>query len=146
MGNIKIFADSTCDLSPDLIKKYNIGIIPLCIVLDEKSYYDGLEITPDEIYAWSDERKTTPKTAAVTFDKTFEILLFMLEEYSREITRADLEFLELPKGVVSTLDFLISSIVKIQKGQRIALGLDDGFVEDTTPQINIIEGVNESRI
>ena len=80
------------------------------------------------------------------YDKTFEILLFMLEEYSREITRADLEFLELPKGVVSTLDFLISSIVKIQKGQRIALGLDDGFVEDTTPQINIIEGVNESRI
>ena len=51
-----------------------------------------------------------------------------------------------PKGVVSTLDFLISSIVKIQKGQRIALGLDDGFVEDTTPQINIIEGVNESKI
>ena len=74
MGNIKIFADSTCDLSPDLIKKYNIGIIPLCIVLDEKSYYDGLEITPDEIYAWSDERKTTPKTAAVTFDKTLELL------------------------------------------------------------------------
>ena len=80
------------------------------------------------------------------YDKAFEILLFMLEEYSREVTRADLEFLELPKGVVSTLDFLISSIVKIQKGQRIALGLDDGFVEDTTPQINIIEGVNESKI
>lgn len=74
MSNIKILADSTCDLSPELIQKYDIGIIPLCIVLDEKSYYDGLEITPDEIYTWSDEHKTTPKTAAVTFDKTLEVM------------------------------------------------------------------------
>ena len=80
------------------------------------------------------------------YDKTFDILLFMLEEFSKEITRADLEFLELPKGVIASLDFLISSIIKVQKGQRLALGLDDGFVEDTTPQINIIEGVSESKI
>ncbi|MBE6547881.1 MAG: DegV family protein [Ruminococcaceae bacterium] len=74
MNNIKILADSTCDLSPELISKYNIGIIPLCIVLDDKSYYDGLEITPDEIYTWSDEHKTTPKTAAASFDKTLDSL------------------------------------------------------------------------
>lgn len=72
MNNIKILADSTCDLSPEQIRKYNIGIIPLCIVLNEKSYYDGLEITPDEIYAWSNENKTTPKTAAMSFDKAME--------------------------------------------------------------------------
>ena len=69
MKKVKIIADSTCDLSKELIEKYNITIVPLCIVLDEKSYFDGEDITPDEIYAWSDEKKTTPKTAAVTFDR-----------------------------------------------------------------------------
>ena len=72
MKKVRIVADSTCDLSAELVEKYGITIVPLCIVLDGKSYFDGLEITPDEIYAWSDEHKTTPKTAAISFDKTLE--------------------------------------------------------------------------
>ena len=79
MKKIKIVADSTCDLSKELIEKYDISIIPLCIVLDGKSYYDGAEITPDEIYAWSDENKTTPKTAAISFDKALEVLKPIME-------------------------------------------------------------------
>ena len=39
--NVKIVADSTCDLSADLIKKYDITIIPLCIVMGENSYFAG---------------------------------------------------------------------------------------------------------
>lgn len=65
---VKIFADSTCDLSDELIKKYDITIVPLCIVLDGKSYYDRLEITPKDIFKWADENKKTPKTAAITFE------------------------------------------------------------------------------
>lgn len=61
---IRILSDSTCDLSPELIEQYDIRIIPLNIVLDGKSYEDGLDITPDKIYAWADENKTVPKTAA----------------------------------------------------------------------------------
>ncbi len=71
---VKIIADSTCDLSPELIEKYGIAIVPLCIVLDGKSYYDGLEITPEQIYEWSDKNKATPKTAAISFDKTVEVM------------------------------------------------------------------------
>lgn len=61
---IKIISDSTCDLSPELIKRYNIRILPLNIVLDGKSYEDGRDIAPDAIYAWADENKKVPKTAA----------------------------------------------------------------------------------
>lgn len=64
MSRVKILADSTCDLSPELLQKYEIDILPLNIVLDEKSYLDGAEITPDEIYRWADANQTTPKTAA----------------------------------------------------------------------------------
>lgn len=80
------------------------------------------------------------------YDKTLEILRFILDEYSRELTRADIEFLEMPKNSIATLDFLISSIGKVQKGQRLALGLDENEFEDTAPQINIVEGLTEEKI
>ena len=48
---VKIISDSTCDLSPDLLQKYDIDILPLHILLGEKEYRDGRDITPDEIFA-----------------------------------------------------------------------------------------------
>lgn len=74
MSKVQIVADSTCDLPADLKEKYNIVTIPLCIILDDKSYYDGEEITPAEIYEWSDKNRTTPKTAAVSYEHSLEIL------------------------------------------------------------------------
>ena len=71
---IKIAADSTCDLSRELIDKYKISIIPLHIVLDDKEYKDGVDITPDEIYAWSDKNSTTPKTSAVGFEDAMKAM------------------------------------------------------------------------
>ena len=80
------------------------------------------------------------------YDKSLEVLTFILNEYFHELTRADIEFLEMPKNSISVLDFLISSISKVQKGQRIALGLDEDEFEDTSPQINIVEGLCEEKI
>ena len=73
-------------------------------------------------------------------------ILAILEEYSRELTRADIDFLEMPKNAVATMDFIISSIGKIQKGQRLALGLDNELPENIEPEINIIEGLSEEKI
>ena len=44
--NIKISADSTCDLSPALIAQYGIGITPLYIVRGEETLRDGVDIVP----------------------------------------------------------------------------------------------------
>lgn len=82
--NVKIVADSTCDLSADLIEKYDITIIPLCIVMGENSYFDGIETTPEKIYKWADANKTTPKTAAVTLDNAASLLKPFMDE-GREI-------------------------------------------------------------
>ena len=40
---VRIFSDSTCDLGKELIDRYSVTIIPLCVVMGEKSYYDGEE-------------------------------------------------------------------------------------------------------
>ena len=69
---IRIISDSTCDLSKELIEKYNIEILPLHIHLGEDEYLDGVTITPDEIYEWSDANNTTPKTAAISIGEAVD--------------------------------------------------------------------------
>ncbi|MBO5484753.1 MAG: DegV family protein [Lachnospiraceae bacterium] len=71
---VKIISDSTCDLSRELLQKYEISILPLHIILGEREFEDGQDILPDDIYQWSDEHKSTPKTSAPALDKTMELL------------------------------------------------------------------------
>ena len=66
MNKVKIVADSTCDLSPELLQRYQVDIVPLYVNLNQETYRDGIDIVPDQIYAWVEEHKTTPKTAAIT--------------------------------------------------------------------------------
>ncbi len=80
------------------------------------------------------------------YNKTLDILEFILDEFSRELTRADVEFLEMPKNSIAVLDFLISSIGKVQKGHRLALGLDSEKSVNEEPEINIVEGLTENKI
>jgi DegV family protein with EDD domain len=65
---VKVLSDSTCDLSQELIKKYDVGIIPLYVRLGDVEYLDGVNISPEELYKWSDEHGETPKTAAPGID------------------------------------------------------------------------------
>ena len=61
---IKISADSTCDLSKELIDKYNIPIMPLHVSLGEKDCLDGITINPQDIYDYYATTKKLPKTGA----------------------------------------------------------------------------------
>lgn len=70
----KIISDSTCDLSEELLEKYDISILPLHIILGMEEYSDGVNISPEKIYEWSDKNKTTPKTSAVSLMEAVEIL------------------------------------------------------------------------
>lgn len=80
MKTVKIISDSTCDLSKELLEKYDISILPQHIVLGDTEYTDGVDITPDEIYKWSDEHKTTPKTSAPVMAEAMELMKPYLEE------------------------------------------------------------------
>ncbi len=63
---VKITGDSTCDLSPALLEQYDIGVTPLYVVRDGQAYKDGLEITPDDIYAHVNAGGAMCSTAAVS--------------------------------------------------------------------------------
>lgn len=61
---VVITSDSTCDLSKDLIERYDIKTIPLTITLGEESFLDGQGFTPLDMYARYRKDGTLPKTSA----------------------------------------------------------------------------------
>ncbi len=70
-----IASDSTTDLSPELIEKHNIHIIPLGVTLGEQVYTDGVDINPDMIYENYQKTGKLPKTSAANiaeFEDFFE--------------------------------------------------------------------------
>jgi len=80
MKKISIIADTTCDLSSELREKYQIKTFPLHIHLGDKEYSDGVDISPDDIYRWSDENKATPKTSAISPAEANDVIVAALEE------------------------------------------------------------------
>lgn len=63
--SVKIIADSTCDLPEALLVQYGITILPLSIIKDGQFYKDGVEITPQDIFAHVDAGGALCSTAAV---------------------------------------------------------------------------------
>jgi len=70
---IRIVSDSTSDLSQEIIDKYGIIIVPLYVRLGGEEKRDGINITPKEIYEWSDSCGETPKTAAPSIEDYMNI-------------------------------------------------------------------------
>lgn len=81
---VKIISDSTCDLSEELLKRYDVDIVPLHVLMGDNEYEDGVDIKPDDIYAWSDANKTTPKTSAPSLERVVNVFKPYIDE-GREI-------------------------------------------------------------
>lgn len=77
----KITSDSTCDLSPELLNKYNITLMPIIITLDAKEYQDGIDIDQDKIFEFIETTGNLPKTSARSTYEYAEFFENMLGEY-----------------------------------------------------------------
>ena len=76
--NIIISSDSTCDLSPAQIAENGIRIFPLRVILGSDVFRDGIDITPQDIFAYVEKTGELPKTSAPNtedYRKFFEPLL-----------------------------------------------------------------------
>ncbi len=81
---IRITSDSTCDLN-HWVEERNVGILPLQVNLGTNSYFDGVDITPQDIFAFVAETKQLPKTAAPSIGDYEEFFKKQLEEYDEVI-------------------------------------------------------------
>ncbi|MEA5038939.1 MAG: DegV family protein [Clostridiaceae bacterium] len=78
MSNIRIVADSTCDIDPELIRNLNLEILPLAVTIDGRSYLDGEEIGIAEVYGYM-RRGVVPKTSQIPYDRAHDLFQSLLD-------------------------------------------------------------------
>ena len=112
---IALSAESTLDLSKELVEKYDINVIPFMVLLGEDAYNDG-DITGPDIFDYVAKTKVLPKTCAINE--------FQYKEWFQSI---------LDKGYDAVIHFSLSSGISssFNNAQKASLKLDNVYVIDS---------------
>ena len=82
---VKIIADSTCDLSDEVLEKYDISVAPLTINIDGKIYRDRVDIKPSEFYGMMEALPEFPTTGMPSPAEYLKIMKQAVEDGNKEI-------------------------------------------------------------
>ena len=63
MKKVAVVTDSTCCLPPELVKQHDIYVVPLQIIYEGKSYRDGIDMTPGDVYKIMRRKENLPTTS-----------------------------------------------------------------------------------
>ena len=85
MGKIGIIADTACDLTNELCIKNNIERIPFYVNINGKEYLSGKDISVEELFKFSRENKSVPKTSQITIVEFVKRFKEYLEKYDEII-------------------------------------------------------------
>ena len=112
---IAISAESTLDLSKELIKQYDIHVIPFAVLLGEESYFDG-DINSQDIFDYVDKTKVLPRTSAIND--------FQYREYFQSV---------LDQGYDALIHISLSSEISssCSNAQKAATKFDNVYVIDS---------------
>lgn len=83
MDNIAIVTDSTSDLTREAAGQNGIAVVPLSVIQVEKSYLDGVDITPATFYPLlksSSQIPTTSQPSPARFQEVYERALHSASE------------------------------------------------------------------
>jgi DegV family protein with EDD domain len=111
---MEIFTDSCSDLSPEQIKKFNIHVIPLGVFVNDKTFMDGIDITPKELFDQVKVSGKLPKTSApstASFHEAFKlhkqaIYIGISSKLSASNQNAQVAAKNLPENDVRVIDSL----------------------------------------
>ncbi len=99
MNKIAVITDSASDLSIDTIKKYNIKVIPLQIHFSDRTYKDGIEIKPAELYEML--KSEIPKSSLPSHDDIVAVFDQLKEE-----GYTDVIYIGISTGLSGTYNFI----------------------------------------
>jgi len=71
---VAIMTDSTVDLSPELLEQYDVHVVPLHVLIDGRSYVDGVDILPEEVARLMRDHGCRPTTSQPSPGDAAEVL------------------------------------------------------------------------
>jgi DegV family protein with EDD domain len=120
LGQIAIVTDSTSDLPRSEAAKHGIEIIPLSVIYQDKTYLDGIDITPDKFYPMLAEGSELPKTSQPSIGQFTEVYSRLLGQ-GREVISVHIS-----KKLSSTVMTALSSVEQM-KSSKVHV-VDSGFL------------------
>lgn len=156
MPKVKIIADSTCDLSRELLERYDVAVVPLYVTLGDQSYRDGVDMTVDQLFAHCDSTHEVPKTAASSVSDFIEafrpfceagqdiVFLGISSHFSVQIQNALLAAQEFPERTIRCVDSQNLStgigLLVIEAAERAQAGMGANEIADAVealrPKVN----------
>jgi len=118
LQKVKVVTDSTSDLTPELLARYDIRVVPLYVRFGEEIYADGVEIDNRQLFRKVEEKGVLPQTAAPTPDDFLNVFKELVEaghdvicitlssHLSATCQSATIAAGELPPGRVEVIDGL----------------------------------------
>lgn len=70
---LQLVTDSSCDLPEEMIRRYDIHVVPLVVNIDGETYRENVDITPKEFYPKMKLSRNLPKTSQPTPDAFAEV-------------------------------------------------------------------------
>ncbi len=150
-NKVILFADSSIDLTKELCERYSIHTVPIHVILDEKTYEDGVDITTEEIFEHYYKTKELPKTAAINVndivtalkpyvDDGYEIVYISLGSSLSSSYRNSCLAAEELDGKVYPIDSCSLStgagLLAIEAAERIAQGMSAKQVAEEVSALN----------
>lgn len=128
---IRIVTDSTCDLPPDIIEKYQVKVVPIYINIGKREFLDGIDITRKEFYQKLPDLAEHPTTAVPSPLKFKAIYDSLAEEGAKDILSIHIsQALSAMVDVARTAaQETISAAVHVIDGHQLSLGT--GFLVET---------------
>ena len=80
MRKVKITCDSTCDLTPELYARYGVSVISLCVALGDRLCRDGVDVSPEELFSYTEETGNLPTTSAISVGEYADFFRPLVEQ------------------------------------------------------------------
>jgi DegV family protein with EDD domain len=111
LGEVKVFTDSTCDLTWNIINEYDISVVSLYVGFENGTFKDGIDITAGELFKKVDECGKLPKTAAPSPNDFYNEFKPFIEQGK------DIIYIGLSSGLSSTLQNAIIAANEFPEGR-----------------------------
>lgn len=127
MSNILVVTDSSATVPADLVRQLGIQVVPILLNMNGRTYRDGIDITPGEVYRWQRASKTLPTTAAPSAGDFLRVYAAAVQEASGVVSIHLPSELSATYAVASMARKLVDGIpIRLVDCRSVAMG--QGFV------------------
>ena len=136
MSRIKILTDSSAQLTPEEIEKYDITVVPLSVTVGGNTYLDGIEISRQEFVKKMSESAELPKTSQPSIGRLVDTINDLTSDGSEVIG------IFLAKVLSGTIDAARQAVKLTGKSDKVHIV--DSELTDRAEGLQVLEAARDA--